>query len=138
MGFETTREVYDATARNLRVLGLDVELLPRSFDVSGPINAGVYLLDPPWGSAFDGVDLDVSNTIPPIPRLLRSLGSAQRGDSHSIVVVKMPSVVSGAAMSAVARVASIVDLVYSGVDGSRESAFLIVKVSAEQAKASPL
>jgi hypothetical protein len=77
IGSEADPAVYQETFANLARLDLDARVIPGGFtELPGTREfreaaALVYLLDPPWGDAFDGVSgLDLGRTTPPVHEAL--------------------------------------------------------------------
>jgi hypothetical protein len=95
VGFELDAAVHGATRTNLMRLGSSARLIHDSFAnarrhlASEPHRGRIYLLDPPWGPAFDpATGLDITRTTPPIDELVESLRSGCEGPT--LVVLKAP------------------------------------------------
>jgi hypothetical protein len=88
---ELDSRVHAATAHNLRIMGLDIELRLEDYrDMldrlrpRGPHD--IYLVEPPWGPAFTERGLDLMTTSPPVPRILSDILVSRDGMPCTIVI----------------------------------------------------
>jgi hypothetical protein len=88
---ELDSAVYAATAHNLSIMGLDIELRLEDYRdmldrvrLRGPHD--IYVVEPPWGPAFTERGLDLLTTSPPVPQILSDIAVSRDGMPCTIVI----------------------------------------------------
>jgi 16S rRNA G966 N2-methylase RsmD len=90
VAFESDRQIFDLTRRNLAVLRQKINLVHGDYltlleeHQSAKDRGVVAFVAPPWGTALDEVEgLDLGRTIPPISQIIERI--AQQFPRHNIV-----------------------------------------------------
>ncbi len=83
--------VYRSTRHNILTLGLDIDLQLTDYRALLPVLAprspfDTYVVEPPWGPAFNESGLDLEATSPPVPQILDDIRRSRKGRACLIVI----------------------------------------------------